>query len=155
MPKINEVFLRALFSGYIELLIQNKEIDIEDNLRSVGYDLGKRIIMLYSFEKEKEKDIYFLLYKITFTYLNIFKDNSKRMIEKKILENNEVSEKIFLITDEFLSFSHYIKLPPQHKAIASDSMMVVLIQANLKASGVNSSISTHNLQDGGKYTFFL
>jgi trafficking protein particle complex subunit 5 len=122
--------LSYLVYGIVDHFLSQK-CDAEDELRTLGYEAGLRLLEMHGFRREVH--IPSLLYRLTHILLpNVWE--SSRRIEKAR------DEDVYLLTDEDGIFGRYVSPPPEWGDFSADSITCGIIQAVLMASGYNSEV---------------
>lgn len=122
-----QFYLCGLFS-----LIGNG--DLESELKSIGADIGQRIVLLEDFKRECDIDS--LLYKITYTLLPaLYK--SERLIEKSRTEK----ETYFLYENSPL-FSRYSS---NSDVFCSEAVVSGMLEDVLRSSGFNYVVTAYSV----------
>ncbi|CAD26042.2 similarity to PLASMODIUM MEMBRANE PROTEIN (PLASMODIUM ANTIGEN A412) [Encephalitozoon cuniculi GB-M1] len=121
-----------LVCGMIEYLMEQRS-DIEADLKSIGYEVGIKLLELCNFEREVR--ISTLLYRATFDLLSLVSDSDRRV------EKARDVDRTYLLTDSDGLFSRFISVPDEWNGLSADSIVCGMIQAALMASGYDSEVT--------------
>lgn len=124
--------LSYLVCGMVEYFMEQGG-DVESGLRTVGYEVGIKLLEVYGFERELH--IPTLLYRLTFNLLPGISDNNRKV------ERAEGRDDMYLVTDYDGVFSRFISVPPEWEGFSADSLTCGIIQAVLMASGYESEVT--------------
>ncbi|ORD95499.1 TRS31 [Hepatospora eriocheir] len=140
-----EILLRFIVSSFITN-ISKLEIDVEDKLIELGYDMGKRLLLVSSVDFTSDCDG--LLYFITYEYLSLI-SNTNRQIEKIVTDN---SIKYLLIEEEpfWSQFIKFNKKDDLNDYICIDAITGGIIKSVLMAKGYESKVVSHNVIEDNK-----
>lgn len=111
----------------------------ENKLKQFGYQVGRNMLILNRFDKDK--DIEGLLYKITFSYLPLFY-NTTRYLEK---ENDINSTKPYYLIIEPNSFFNNICLNKLDETFCYETIFAGIIEMILTASEISAEVTAYNI----------
>ncbi|KAL6120807.1 hypothetical protein NUSPORA_02396 [Nucleospora cyclopteri] len=128
-------FMRSSIIKYMFCYLVD-EIDFDEKrLKKFGYEMGRIMLVLYNFQEEKE--IQFLLYKITYSLLPYFYETTRNLEVK----NSETGT--FLLVENEGLFSKNISLP-ENETFCCDSIIAGAIEMFLKSASFDSEVTAHN-----------
>lgn len=127
MKDINDTFACFLLTGLIETF---KNTDCEEELKKIGYLMGRTIVEKLNFRREI--DLGTLLYKITYTLLEEYYPSPRK------LEVSKESDNVYFIIEYSPLYSRYIS---NKNNFCGDSIVCGIISYGLKASGFDAEVN--------------
>lgn len=137
---MKEDFLRYFYAGVWNHLAEEQK-SIEGGLKEIGYDMGKRMMIIRNFRPEASIEA--LLYRIVFILLPSFYE-TERMLEKSSSEKNT-----FLVTENRPLMNRCISLPAEYASFTCDAVFAGVIESILRASGFMADVTAHNVPSPG------
>lgn len=130
--------LQFYLCGTLKYILRNGR-EPEGELKALGHDMGKRIVLVQDFKKEKDMDA--LMYRIAYTLLpGLYQ--AERIIE--VCEDQ--NDTYFL----YEASSIFNRRASCHDAFCSDSVIAGVIEEVLRCSGFGSLVTAHNLPISGQ-----
>lgn len=132
---MRETFLKYIWMAAWEQVPDDGR-DLEEEMKVIGYDMGKLLIILRGFQPENSIEA--LLFKIAYNLLPALYE-SERYIEKSTDDRD-----VFLLSELTPLMNRYISLPEEHTTFSCDAITAGIIEAVLRASGFSSDVTAHN-----------
>lgn len=126
--------LKYVFCEMVRTYIQ-EGADVEERLKEIGYDMGKRMILFQKFKQESSLDA--LMYKLVYIFLPYFYEADRK------LEKSEEKETYLIIENNPL-FNKYISLPNEYIDFSCDSIIAGAIESVTMASGFSTEVVVYN-----------
>ncbi|KAI5176587.1 trafficking protein particle complex subunit 5 [Pancytospora epiphaga] len=132
---MRETFMKYIWMAAWEQIPDDRP-NIEEEMKKIGYDMGKLLIILKGFRQESTIEA--LLFKIAYNLLpGLYQ--SERYVEKSTEEDGA-----FLLSETTPIMNSYISLPEEHSTFSCDSITAGIIEAVLMASGFSTEVTAHN-----------
>lgn len=118
--------------------VRGRGDDLECELKGVGYDMGKRMLILRSFKPDQ--DVESLLYRLAYILLPSFYET------ERVLEKSDTDRNTYLLTESSPLLNQYVSLPDEHASFTCDAIFAGAIESVLMASGFSSDVTAHNVE---------
>lgn len=106
----------------------------EDELKTLGRDMGKRIVLIRDFRRDDDIDS--LIYRVAYTLLPSLYQT------ERIVEISESQSDTYLLYESSSMFNRY---GPHHGSFCSSSLVAGVIEEVLACSRFNSLVTAYNL----------
>ncbi|KAF9764911.1 putative trafficking protein particle complex subunit TRS31 [Nosema granulosis] len=127
MKEIDSTFSCYLLCGLVETL---KDKDSEEELKKVGYLLGRSLVEIVDFKRET--DLGTLLYKITYTLLEKYYPSPRK------LEISKEHQDVYYIVEYSPLYSRFIS---NKNNFCGDSVTCGIIMYGIRASGYECEVN--------------
>ena len=134
---MKEEFLKYLFVGLQDYLAGGHS-DLEGALKEIGYDMGKRMLILKNFRQESSLEA--LLYSVAFVLLPSFFET------ERLLEKSDTDENTYLLTENCPLMNRHVSLPAECSSFTCDAIFAGAIESILRASGFRADVTAHNVE---------
>lgn len=118
--------------------VRSEQDDLECELKEIGYDMGKRMLILKNFRPETS--IESLLYRMAYILLPSFYES------ERILEKSDTDRNTYLLTENSPLMNQYVSLPSECASFTCDAIFAGAIESILRASGFSSEVTAHNVE---------
>lgn len=130
-------FMKYMFVSLVNYFL-TKEEDVEEAIKKIGYEMGKKILILNNFKQEKSLDG--LLYRIVYILLpSLYSAKCKLVI-------STTDENTYLITENKPIMKKNISLPQSFNSFSPDALIAGIIESILFASGFCADVTAHNVE---------
>lgn len=130
--------LQFYLCGALKYIARGKN-DPEDELKALGRDMGKRMVLIQDFRRENDIDS--LIYRVAYTLLPSLYQT------ERLIEICEDQRDTYLLYEASPIFNRRASC---HESFCSDSLIAGAIEEVLRCSGFNSLVTAHNLPIQGQ-----
>lgn len=115
-----------------------KSDDLECELKEIGYDMGKRMLILKNFKPDQNVES--LLYRLAYILLPSFYET------ERVLEKSDTDRNTYLLTENSPLINQHVSLPEECASFTCDAIFAGAIESVLMASGFPSDVTAHNVE---------